>query len=133
MDEHCSSPSRHSISRTWTWPRYFNGGYTSGEYLLHTDLNTLLILSSLQVISQLTTKLHVQMQIHLVETSLSMRELQKEKLQAISQQHHCEIHWHDTINDIPPSSGEYTMLVAHEFFDALPIHVVQVYSSTSIS
>ena len=37
-----------------------------------------------------------------------------------------QVHWHTSIGKIPPSSTEYTMLVAHEFFDALPIHVLQV-------
>jgi NADH dehydrogenase [ubiquinone] 1 alpha subcomplex assembly factor 7 len=40
-----------------------------------------------------------------------------------------EVHWHNTIKEIPPSSTEYTMLVAHEFFDALSIRVLQVIQS----
>ncbi|KAH9998921.1 S-adenosyl-L-methionine-dependent methyltransferase [Russula vinacea] len=44
--------------------------------------------------------------VHLVESSL-------------------ELHWHDSIEDVPTADGVYTMLVAHEFFDALPFHLIE--------
>ena len=34
---------------------------------------------------------------------------------------HWQVHWHDTIKELLPSSAEYTMLVATKFFNALPI------------
>lgn len=55
-----------------------------------------------------------------------MRSIQNNKLQLSAQKGGWELYWHDSIDDIPQDSGEYTMLVAHEFFDALPIHVVEV-------
>ena len=60
--------------------------------------------------------------VHLVETSLAMRALQQAKLERSN----IEIHWHNSIDEITFSPSEYTMLVAHEFFDALPIHILQV-------
>jgi NADH dehydrogenase [ubiquinone] 1 alpha subcomplex assembly factor 7 len=60
--------------------------------------------------------------VHLVETSPAMRALQQAKLERSN----IEIHWHNSINEIAFSPSEYTMLVAHEFFDALPIHILQV-------
>lgn len=36
------------------------------------------------------------------------------------------LHWHNSIKEIPTSASEYTMLIAHEFFDALPVHIFQV-------
>ena len=51
-----------------------------------------------------------------------MRALQQEKLKRFN----IEIHWHNSINEIISSPSEYTMLVAHEFFDALPINILQV-------
>lgn len=54
-----------------------------------------------------------------------MRALQQAKLSS-NKQLDIEIHWHDSINEITSSPSEYTMLVAHEFFDALPIHILQV-------
>ena len=74
----------------------------------------------LRVIEQLEPDQHVN--VHLVETSLAMRELQKAKLTG----RNIKVHWHDLLGEIQPSTEEYTMLVAHEFFDALPFHVVQV-------
>ena len=51
-----------------------------------------------------------------------MRALQQAKIERFN----IEIHWHNSINEISFSPSEYTMLVAHEFFDALPIHILQV-------
>lgn len=63
--------------------------------------------------------------VHLVETSSSMRSLQEAKLCSSSRQAKFDIHWHHSVSDIPPSVFEYTMFFAHEFFDALPIHTLQ--------
>ena len=67
--------------------------------------------------------------VHLVETSPAMRALQQAKLEHF----HIKIHWHNSINEITFSPSEYTMLVAHEFFDALPIHILQVRLYTYIN
>ncbi|KAJ3504155.1 hypothetical protein NLJ89_g8088 [Agrocybe chaxingu] len=76
----------------------------------------------LRVIAELNpTKQEIN--VHLVETSPAMRALQDAKLTCDSRPN-VLLHWHDSISEIPTTS-EYTMLVAHEFFDALPIHVIQ--------
>ncbi|KAF8802501.1 DUF185-domain-containing protein [Phlegmacium glaucopus] len=62
--------------------------------------------------------------VHLVETSPAMRALQQAKLSS-DEQFNIKIHWHNSINEVTFSPSEYTMLVAHEFFDALPIHILQ--------
>ena len=80
------------------------------------------ILISLQVVLQFSKGLK---DIHLVENSPVMRALQKEKLQPSVERAGCRLHWHDSINDITPSN-QFSLLVAHEFFDALPVHVLQV-------
>lgn len=66
-----------------------------------------------------------------------MRKLQEDKLAASCRAQTIKLHWHDRIQDVPlaPSSspGEdggrsdpaFTMVVAHEFFDALPIHMFE--------
>ena len=51
--------------------------------------------------------------VHLVETSPSLREKQQGALAASG----FSLHWHDRIADVPPGP---TLLVANEFFDALP-------------
>ncbi|KAK1231644.1 hypothetical protein PQX77_005242 [Marasmius sp. AFHP31] len=75
----------------------------------------------LRVISQLTRPLETEIEVHLVETSSSMRAMQEAKLG----EQGWDIHWHDSLDSISPSSEAYTMLVAHEFFDALPFHVLK--------
>jgi NADH dehydrogenase [ubiquinone] 1 alpha subcomplex assembly factor 7 len=54
-----------------------------------------------------------------------MRAMQKEKLR-YPNKGRLELIWHDSVYDLPRNSGVYNMLIAHEFFDALPVHVVQV-------
>jgi NADH dehydrogenase [ubiquinone] 1 alpha subcomplex assembly factor 7 len=63
-----------------------------------------------------------------VESSPALRAVQEKKLHAWSGagKSGLELHWHDSIDDIPTADGLYTMLVAHEFFDALPFHLIEV-------
>ncbi|TFK74089.1 DUF185-domain-containing protein, partial [Pluteus cervinus] len=79
----------------------------------------------LRVFAQLdAVKSHLT-QVHLVETSLTMRALQQERLAPRSTAMGFRLDWYDSIYDIKDSPDEYTMLIAHEFFDALPIHLLQ--------
>ncbi|KAK0205044.1 S-adenosyl-L-methionine-dependent methyltransferase [Desarmillaria ectypa] len=63
--------------------------------------------------------------VHLVETSPSMRTLQNDNLLPFSQKGGWDLAWNESIDEIEPSSGDYTMLVAHEFFDALPVSMLE--------
>jgi NADH dehydrogenase [ubiquinone] 1 alpha subcomplex assembly factor 7 len=56
--------------------------------------------------------------IHLVEISPRLRELQQQKLAPTG----LAIHWHRRIEDLPDGPA---IVVANEFFDALPIHQFQ--------
>ena len=53
------------------------------------------------------------LEIHLVETSPTFREAQKERLD----DH--DVRWHDAVSDLPDGPS---LIIANEFFDALPIH-----------
>ncbi|KAL1664203.1 S-adenosyl-L-methionine-dependent methyltransferase [Schizophyllum commune] len=79
----------------------------------------------LRVFRQLQSKLPVppEISVHLVETSQPMRKLQKSKLSAFKH----DVHWYDSIDDIPQDvdGKTFTMVLAHEFFDALPIDIYQ--------
>ncbi|KAG0146343.1 hypothetical protein CROQUDRAFT_44518 [Cronartium quercuum f. sp. fusiforme G11] len=61
--------------------------------------------------------------IHLVENSPFMRKLQRAQLSSIVSE--SQIHWHDRIDEVPKNAQEWTAIVAHEFFDALPVHIFQ--------
>ncbi|KAJ7822082.1 S-adenosyl-L-methionine-dependent methyltransferase [Mycena olivaceomarginata] len=64
----------------------------------------------LRVASQFTGMAGGQLkEVHLVETK----------------KYGCTLEWHDSLDEIAPSEEEYTMLVAHEFFDALPFHTIE--------
>ncbi|KAJ7145109.1 S-adenosyl-L-methionine-dependent methyltransferase [Mycena crocata] len=63
--------------------------------------------------------------VHLVETSPALRALQKNRLSPSILKSRCTLEWHDSVDQISPSTDEYTMVIAHEFFDALPFHTIE--------
>ncbi|KAA1467716.1 DUF185-domain-containing protein [Dentipellis sp. KUC8613] len=79
----------------------------------------------LRTLSQLPASRQVSKEVHLVETSASLRAIQEQRLRPWSEKHNIQVYWHTSLNDIPEKEGSYTMLVAHEFFDALPIHLIE--------
>ena len=81
---------------------------------------------TLQTLSQLPHSRASIKHVHLVESSPSLRAVQQKKLEPWDGKSGLKIHWHDSIDDIPAANGIYTMLVAHEFFDALPFHLIEV-------
>ncbi|GAA96371.1 uncharacterized protein L969DRAFT_91495 [Mixia osmundae IAM 14324] len=60
-------------------------------------------------------------EVHLVETSQYMIGLQREKLQQLIEALGVKLHWHDRLDGIAPDPQVFTMAIAHEFFDALPV------------
>lgn len=79
--------------------------------------------------------------LRLVETSQTMRKLQKETLEGALEV--CRkkgmgvdegaVGWHDSLDELREASSTedvFTMVVAHEFFDALPVHVIEVRCSS---
>ena len=67
-------------------------------------------------------------EVHLVETSELMKSLQAERLQPVASKRSWQIHWHNSLDDLPIDKNMFTFVVAHEFFDALPFHLLQVLS-----
>ncbi len=53
-------------------------------------------------------------QVHLVETSPALRDIQRKRLSSFKDM----LHWHDTIEDLPDGPS---IIIANEFFDALPV------------
>lgn len=61
-------------------------------------------------------------QIHLVETSPVLRARQRSALEPFSQQAKKNVHWHESMTAIPQGP---ILVVANEFFDALPVRQFQ--------
>ncbi|UTW54972.1 class I SAM-dependent methyltransferase [Kordiimonas sp. SCSIO 12610] len=61
--------------------------------------------------TKMVPNFHEAIDIHFVETSKQLKTLQKEKVP--------DANWHDQIHDVPEG---FSLIVANEFFDALPIH-----------
>nr|VDD28002.1 unnamed protein product [Brassica oleracea] len=78
---------------------------------------------------EFTDSLHI----HLVECSPALQKLQRQNLKctdesssekkAISSLAGTPVHWHATLEEVP--SGVPTIIIAHEFYDALPVHQFQ--------
>ncbi len=68
-----------------------------------------LMVDALRAISQMMPDFAAALDLHLIETSPSLRAVQAEKLRAT---------WHDRIEEVPPGP---MILFANEFLDALPI------------
>lgn len=46
-----------------------------------------------------------------------------DNMETCKSRHGFDVHWHKHLSDVPK---EFTFFIAHEFFDALPIHKFQV-------
>ncbi|PSS36776.1 hypothetical protein PHLCEN_2v1407 [Hermanssonia centrifuga] len=63
--------------------------------------------------------------IHLVETSNAMQRMQEERLQSTAKKYGWDVQWHSSLQDVAHDTQVYTMVLAHEFFDALPFHLLE--------
>ncbi|KAL7279010.1 hypothetical protein ACG7TL_006842 [Trametes sanguinea] len=79
----------------------------------------------LRVFSQFPAARSATKEIHLVETSPAMRAAQEAKLSSLVEQQGWKLHWHDGLDRVQPDSTKFTLALAHEFFDALPFHLLQ--------
>ncbi|EPT01632.1 hypothetical protein FOMPIDRAFT_1119884 [Fomitopsis schrenkii] len=79
----------------------------------------------LRVFSQFSGGREAIESIHLVETSPNMRRQQDEKLAPLATAHCWDVQWHSSTDEIPQDPTRFTLLVAHEFFDALPFNLIQ--------
>lgn len=66
-----------------------------------------------------------------METSHSLRSVQEQALKPFVEKYGWKIQWHDNLDAIVPTDKQYTMVLAHEFFDALPFHLIEVSILTS--
>ncbi|MCY0096166.1 class I SAM-dependent methyltransferase [Hoeflea ulvae] len=74
-----------------------------------------LMSDAMRVIARLAPDMEAAASIHMVETSKRLRNVQRQTLVQIKER----ITWHSMIEEIP--SG-FTLVVANELFDAIPIH-----------
>ncbi|OBZ72104.1 NADH dehydrogenase [ubiquinone] complex I, assembly factor 7 [Grifola frondosa] len=79
----------------------------------------------LRVLSQFPAARSVVEDIHLVETSAAMQSAQGAKLFPMVRKNGWNLTWHSSVDDIRQDAEKYTLILAHEFFDALPFHLLQ--------
>ena len=61
-----------------------------------------------------------------METSHPLRSVQEQALKPFAENYGWKIQWHDSLDAIAQADNQYTMVLAHEFFDALPFHLIEV-------
>ncbi|EKM58429.1 uncharacterized protein PHACADRAFT_140351 [Phanerochaete carnosa HHB-10118-sp] len=79
----------------------------------------------LRTLSQFAAACSAVQGVHLVETSEAMRTLQKKTLELVDAPRKWHTQWYDSLNDFSVDKDTFTILIAHEFFDALPFHLIQ--------
>ncbi|KZT67935.1 DUF185-domain-containing protein [Daedalea quercina L-15889] len=79
----------------------------------------------LRVLSQFSAAREAIESIHLVENSPNMRQRQDELLSPLAFKHNWDLQWHASVDEVPHDPTRFTLLVAHEFFDALPFNLIQ--------
>ena len=84
-----------------------------------------------QVFAQFPAARAAVREVCLVETSEAMRVAQEAKLGDFARKNGWSVNWYDAIDQIAPESTLYTLVLAHEFFDALPFHLLQVSGSAN--
>ncbi|KAL1405195.1 hypothetical protein Q8F55_008820 [Vanrija albida] len=62
--------------------------------------------------------------IHLVENSENLQSVQRQKLSPRAKDLGADLVWNEQV-DMIPQSDDFTFVIAHEFFDAMPIHILQ--------
>ncbi|KAA1095671.1 hypothetical protein PGTUg99_021603 [Puccinia graminis f. sp. tritici] len=67
----------------------------------------------------------VDFSIHFIENSPFMRALQDQKLSTFDRLKKENVSWFDRIDQVGKENDQWTMVIAHEFFDALPVHIFQ--------
>ncbi|KZT53517.1 DUF185-domain-containing protein [Calocera cornea HHB12733] len=63
--------------------------------------------------------------LHMVENSEFMRRLQRDALRESLGTHDMQLKWHNDLEEIDTDPSIYTMVVAHEFFDAMPVDMLE--------
>ncbi|KAI0029274.1 S-adenosyl-L-methionine-dependent methyltransferase, partial [Vararia minispora EC-137] len=79
----------------------------------------------LRTLMQLTPVKSALRSVLLVETSPALRDAQSEVLKQWSEVPGITVKWHESLDDVCLDDNAFTMLVAHEFFDALPFHLLE--------
>jgi len=75
----------------------------------------------LRVVRQVSDAREALESVHLVEMSGWLREVQRGVLRDTE----VEVIWYDSIEEVEGRDDVYTMIVANEFLDALPVHVIE--------
>ncbi|KAF9648679.1 DUF185-domain-containing protein [Thelephora ganbajun] len=84
-----------------------------------------LIVDILRAFSQFQASKVAMQEIHLVETSHPLQSVQEQALKPFVEEFGWKIQWHDNLDAISQTDNQYTIVLAHEFFDALPFHLIE--------
>lgn len=116
----------HQTCGTWTGSWHSDGRRLASRLRQSRILRHGSHVVVVQVFTQFPAARSAVKAIHLVETSDAMQKTQDGKLRPTVQTNGWDLLWHNTLDEVPCDEGIYTMILAHEFFDALPFHLLEV-------
>ncbi len=105
----------------WAANIWHNMGNPSKLYLVELGGGYGTLMADMLRAQNIVKDMHKALEVHMIETSPSLTQIQKEKLTSLA--YDIPLHWHKDISNLPQDA--FLIFIGNEFFDALPVHHIQ--------
>lgn len=105
----------------WVANIWHNMGQPNKLYLVELGGGYGTLMADMLRAGRVVPGLHDALNVHMVEVSDRLSQIQKEKLEPLG--YHIPLHWHKELSDLPDDAP--IIFIGNEFFDALPVHHLQ--------
>ncbi len=105
----------------WVANIWHNMGNPKRLYLVEMGGGYATLMADMLRAQKIVPHMHKALEVHMVETSPSLTQIQKEKLTSLP--YNLPFYWHKDISTLPQDAP--LIFIGNEFFDALPVHHIQ--------